>query len=56
MAPLKSKFVGIYFNGLKWFLDIFRKSQQASAFKFDHTRENSEMGKRGFKRDPLLRI
>ena len=35
-APLKSKFLGIYFIGLKWSLDIFRKSQEASAFNFGH--------------------
>ena len=33
-APLKSKFFGIYFIGLKWSLGIFRKSQQVSALNF----------------------
>ena len=35
LAPLKLKLLGIYFIGLKWYLDIFRKSQEASAFNFD---------------------
>jgi hypothetical protein len=41
------KFVGIYFTGLKWSLNIFRKSQEASAFNFDHEGENSTIFYKG---------